>query len=294
MEDNDSDDGKVLNELEEYGNAGQLCCKRAINSFNGDDLAFQDSIDSGFSKFNTIITSLKALDEGFSSKNYVRKFLRALHLKWRENVTTIEELKDLSSLALDERIGNLEVHEVVMEKDYVIYRGKEEKIKSISLKAKKVFSDDETVTSKSDDKEYAMAICLRTCLEPDEWIKDSGYSKHMIGNKSLFSTYKAYDRVTTDSPAEEAETKSNVWDDGSDNVNPFGGENPRFHDNPLLTKETKLEPIIWDIGDEEKEYPSFQEEPIVLVEEELCPVYDANNKEEESLPVYDTDIEDVI
>ncbi|GKE28546.1 hypothetical protein Tco_1443930, partial [Tanacetum coccineum] len=36
-------------------------------------------------------------------------------------------------------------------------------------------------------------VCLRTCLEPDEWIKDSGCSKHMTGNKSLFSTYKAYD-----------------------------------------------------------------------------------------------------
>nr|GEU56659.1 retrovirus-related Pol polyprotein from transposon TNT 1-94 [Tanacetum cinerariifolium] len=35
------------------------------------------------SRFNTIITSLKALDEGHSSKNYVRKFLRALHPKWR-------------------------------------------------------------------------------------------------------------------------------------------------------------------------------------------------------------------
>nr|GEX54361.1 integrase, catalytic region, zinc finger, CCHC-type, peptidase aspartic, catalytic [Tanacetum cinerariifolium] len=35
-------------------------------------------------------------------------------------------------------------------------------------------------------------VCLRTCLEPDEWIKDSGCSKHMTGN-SLFSTYKAYD-----------------------------------------------------------------------------------------------------
>ncbi|GJT44538.1 zf-CCHC domain-containing protein, partial [Tanacetum coccineum] len=33
--------------------------------------------------FNTVITSLKALDEGYSSKNYVRKFLRALHPKWR-------------------------------------------------------------------------------------------------------------------------------------------------------------------------------------------------------------------
>ncbi|GJY14436.1 retrovirus-related pol polyprotein from transposon TNT 1-94 [Tanacetum coccineum] len=36
-------------------------------------------------------------------------------------------------------------------------------------------------------------VFLRTCLEPDEWIKDSGCSKHMTGNKSLFSIYKAYD-----------------------------------------------------------------------------------------------------
>nr|GEV24157.1 putative reverse transcriptase domain-containing protein [Tanacetum cinerariifolium] len=42
-----------------------------------------ESIDSVFARFNTIITSLKALDEGYSSKNYVTKFLRALHPKWR-------------------------------------------------------------------------------------------------------------------------------------------------------------------------------------------------------------------
>nr|GEU76620.1 alpha/beta hydrolases superfamily protein [Tanacetum cinerariifolium] len=35
-------------------------------------------------------------------------------------------------------------------------------------------------------------ICLRVDLEPDEWIKDSGCSKHMTGNQNLFSTYKAY------------------------------------------------------------------------------------------------------
>ncbi|GJS64891.1 hypothetical protein Tco_0679455 [Tanacetum coccineum] len=51
----------------------------------------EESIDSGFARFNTIITSLKALNEGFSSKNYVRKFLRALHPKWRAKVTAIEE-----------------------------------------------------------------------------------------------------------------------------------------------------------------------------------------------------------
>ncbi|GJU56809.1 retrovirus-related pol polyprotein from transposon TNT 1-94 [Tanacetum coccineum] len=35
-------------------------------------------------------------------------------------------------------------------------------------------------------------IFLVVDLEPDEWIKDSGCSKHMTGNQKLFSTYKAY------------------------------------------------------------------------------------------------------
>ncbi|GJX02620.1 hypothetical protein Tco_0186533 [Tanacetum coccineum] len=63
----------------------------------------EKSIDNAFARFNTIITSLKALDEGFSSKNYVRQFLRALHPKWRAKVLAIEESKDLTSLSLDVR-----------------------------------------------------------------------------------------------------------------------------------------------------------------------------------------------
>ncbi|GJQ99156.1 hypothetical protein Tco_0522141 [Tanacetum coccineum] len=35
-------------------------------------------------------------------------------------------------------------------------------------------------------------ICLGVDLEPDEWIKDSGCSKHKTGNRKLFSSYKAY------------------------------------------------------------------------------------------------------
>ncbi|GJU20694.1 retrovirus-related pol polyprotein from transposon TNT 1-94 [Tanacetum coccineum] len=202
---------------------------------------FEDeSIDSAFARFNTIITSLKALDEGYSSKNYVRKFLRALHPKWRAKVTAIEESKDLTSLSLDELIGNLKVHEMIIKKDSEIVKAKVER-KSIALKAKKESSDEECSTSGSEDEEYAMAmrrpdgeclkppkdknqrafvrvswsdsgeeddekvkdemclvahalseICLGIDLEPDEWIKDSGCSKHMTGNRKLFSTYKAY------------------------------------------------------------------------------------------------------
>ncbi|GJR94899.1 retrovirus-related pol polyprotein from transposon TNT 1-94 [Tanacetum coccineum] len=39
---------------------------------------------------------------------------------------------------------------------------------------------------------HGFPICLGVDLEPDEWIKDSGCSKHMTGNRKLFSTYKTY------------------------------------------------------------------------------------------------------
>nr|GEZ17053.1 retrovirus-related Pol polyprotein from transposon TNT 1-94 [Tanacetum cinerariifolium] len=121
---------------------------------NQDDKKGKNSV---FPRFNTIITSLKALDEGYSSKNYVRKFLRALHLKWREKVMTIEESKDLTSLSLDELIENLKVHKMIIKKDSEIVKAKGER-RSFSLKAKKESSDEECLTFESKDEEYAMAV----------------------------------------------------------------------------------------------------------------------------------------
>ncbi|GJU62999.1 hypothetical protein Tco_1244834 [Tanacetum coccineum] len=118
----------------------------------------EESIDNAFARFNTIITSLKVLDEGFSSKNYVRKFLRELHPKWRAKVTTIEESKDLTSLSLDELIGNLKVYEVIIKKDSKMVKGKRELNRSRALKAKKESSDEDSSTSDSEDEEYTMAV----------------------------------------------------------------------------------------------------------------------------------------
>ncbi|GJU25656.1 hypothetical protein Tco_1164277 [Tanacetum coccineum] len=112
---------------------------------------------SAFARFNAIIASLKALDEGYSSKNYVRKFLRALHLKWRAKVTEIEESKELTSLSLDELIENLKVHEMIIKKDSEIVKAKGER-KYLALKANKESSDEECSTSGSEDEEYAVAV----------------------------------------------------------------------------------------------------------------------------------------
>ncbi|GJR81436.1 hypothetical protein Tco_0152221 [Tanacetum coccineum] len=120
-----------------------------------------ESIDSAFARFNTIITSLKALDEGYSSKNYVRNFLRALHPKWRAKVTSIEESKDLTSLSLDEHTGNLKVYEIIIKKDSEIVKEKGER-KSLALKAKKESGDEECSTpgSEEDDEKVNNETCL--------------------------------------------------------------------------------------------------------------------------------------
>nr|GEX62396.1 zf-CCHC domain-containing protein/UBN2 domain-containing protein [Tanacetum cinerariifolium] len=116
-----------------------------------------ESIDSAFARFNNIITSIKSLDEGYSRKNYVRKVLRALHPKWRAKVTKIEESKDLTLLSLDELIGNLKVHEMIIKKHSKIVKEKVKR-KSLALKAKKESSDEECLTFGSGDEEYAMAV----------------------------------------------------------------------------------------------------------------------------------------
>ncbi|GJV33533.1 hypothetical protein Tco_1393933 [Tanacetum coccineum] len=114
----------------------------------------EESIDNAFTRFNTIITSLKALDKGVYSKNYVRKFLRALHPKWSAKVTAIEESKDLTSLSLDELIGKLKVYEVIIKKDSEMIKGKREQSISLGLKAKQESSDEESSTSDRKDEEY--------------------------------------------------------------------------------------------------------------------------------------------
>nr|GEV45759.1 retrotransposon protein [Tanacetum cinerariifolium] len=56
-------------------------------------------------------------------------------------------------------------------------------------------SEEDDEKAKDDSCLMAQAsseICLGIDLEPNEWIKDIGCTKHMTGNQKLFSTYKAY------------------------------------------------------------------------------------------------------
>ncbi|GJR07989.1 retrovirus-related pol polyprotein from transposon TNT 1-94 [Tanacetum coccineum] len=70
-----------------------------------------ESIDSAFARFNTIITSLKdLLDEGnFSKGRHKRSFLGVTSQMEEAKVTAIKELKGLTSLSLDEELFDFRV-----------------------------------------------------------------------------------------------------------------------------------------------------------------------------------------
>ncbi|GKA69546.1 zf-CCHC domain-containing protein [Tanacetum coccineum] len=108
----------------------------------------------GFTRFNAIVTSLKSLDLDYSSKNHIRKFLRALLLKWRAKVMAIEVAKDLATLPLGELIGNLKVYEMVLDNDGITSKSTKENVKSLALKAKvtrEQISDDSDTQDRNDE-----------------------------------------------------------------------------------------------------------------------------------------------
>ncbi|GKG33670.1 hypothetical protein Tco_0433829, partial [Tanacetum coccineum] len=92
----------------------------------------------------------------------------------------------------------MKVYEEVIKKDFKTVKGKKERSRSLALKVKKEVSDEDRSSSDSeawnDNREDEVGktkdetclvaqapdeICLGVNLEHDEWIKDSGCSKHM-------------------------------------------------------------------------------------------------------------------
>ncbi|GJV14762.1 zf-CCHC domain-containing protein [Tanacetum coccineum] len=107
-------------------------------------------------------------------------------------ITAIEESKDLSTLPLDELIGNLKVYEVVLEKDSETSRNKKEKYKSLALKARKVLSEEEATSSDSNDEEYAMTEDKKE--KDDRRCFKCGDLNHFISDcpKHSFNDQKAF------------------------------------------------------------------------------------------------------
>ncbi|GJX60406.1 retrovirus-related pol polyprotein from transposon TNT 1-94 [Tanacetum coccineum] len=175
--------------------------------------------------------------QGYSSKKYVRKFLRALHPKWRakakkessdeECSTSLSEDEEYAMAVRDfkkffKRRGRFMRQPRNNKNTFQRSRGDKngkgdrkcfrcgdpnhligECLKPLKDKNQRAFvggswsdsgeeDDDKVKDEISLVAQASSEICLRVDVEPDEWIKDNGCSKHMTGNRKLFSSYKAY------------------------------------------------------------------------------------------------------
>ncbi|GJS35707.1 hypothetical protein Tco_0534089 [Tanacetum coccineum] len=123
---------------------------------NGKSVAGKETRSGDLVEVNQISKSRKSkpLTIRKSLMHNMRKrvsYLKLGYSRWRAKVTAIEDSKDLTSLSLDELIGNLKVHEMIIKKDFKIVKAKVER-KSLALKAKKESSDKECSTSVSETK----------------------------------------------------------------------------------------------------------------------------------------------
>nr|GEY11325.1 zf-CCHC domain-containing protein/UBN2 domain-containing protein [Tanacetum cinerariifolium] len=242
----------------------------------------EESIDNRFAIFNTIITSLKTLDESFSSKNYVRKFLRALHPKCHVKVTDIEESKDLTSLSLDELIGNLKVYEVIIMKDSEMVKGKREQNRSLALKAKKKSSDEDSLTSDSEDEEYAMALIdFKKIFKRRGRFKDFEIVKAKVERKShVLKAKKEYgDKECLTSRSEDEESRDDKNGKGDRKCFRCGDPNHLIGECPKPPKDKNQRAFIegsWSDSSEEDDEKVKNKACLVAQASSEVPVVEEN------------------
>ncbi|CAJ2653255.1 unnamed protein product, partial [Trifolium pratense] len=95
-----------------------------------------ENIETMFTRFQILVSGLKALKRSYSTYDHVQKILRSLPIAWRPKVTAIEEAQNLKTLSLEALISNLRSHEMVLDADSETKK----KSKSVALQSTKTTS----------------------------------------------------------------------------------------------------------------------------------------------------------
>ncbi|KAH0689613.1 hypothetical protein KY289_016971 [Solanum tuberosum] len=99
------------------------------------------------SRFTSITNELRGLGEPIPVSKQIRKILKVLPKSWESKVDAITKAKDLTTLSMDELIGNLQTYEMNKKQGMTLKEGKKEK--SIALK-----TSQSEVTEEEDEMTY--------------------------------------------------------------------------------------------------------------------------------------------
>jgi hypothetical protein len=101
-----------------------------------------------FNSMDEIFNSIKGLGEDIEETIIVQKLLRSLPSRFNPKISTIEEMKDLENMKMDELHGILIAYEMRIEKD----NPSRESRKEVSFKASKKKKTEECKTSDCSDR----------------------------------------------------------------------------------------------------------------------------------------------
>ena len=107
-----------------------------------------ETITKMTNRLNALVTTLRKLGKPFTKEEVNNKILRILPKKdWESIVTSIEEAQDLATFPTNVLIGKLLTHELSIKQRGEEQVEKEEKKKTIALKALKEVSEEENEVS---------------------------------------------------------------------------------------------------------------------------------------------------
>lgn len=184
-----------------------------------------ETITDMFTRFTNIINALKGLGKVYTTSENVRKILRSLPKTWEAKVTAIQEAKDLTKLPLEELIGSLMTHEIIM-KEHLEDESK--KKKSIALKTISLEVDPEDEDGLDEDDIAYFSRKYKNFIKRKKYFKKHlSTQKESKGEKSKKDEVTCYEckrsgHIRTDCPLLKSSKKSKkkamkaTWDDSSE------------------------------------------------------------------------------
>ena len=184
-----------------------------------------ETITDMFTRFTNIINALKGLGKVYTTSENVRKILRSLPKTWEAKVTAIQEAKDLTKLPLEELIGSLMTHEIIM-KEHLEDESK--KKKSIALKTISLEVDPEDEDGLDEDDIAYFSRKYKNFIKRKKYFKKHlSTQKESKCEKSKKDEVICYEckrsgHIRTDCPLLKSSKKSKkkamkaTWDDSSE------------------------------------------------------------------------------
>ncbi|XP_039689400.1 uncharacterized protein [Medicago truncatula] len=197
-----------------------------VRKFELFEMKETETIDEMYGRFTIIMNELRSLEKDFTIHERVRKILRCLPRSWRHIVTAITEAKDLKKLRLEDLIGSLKAHEVLLQEDKSSNKSKMIALKtnqeSLNQELEMNFDNQQQELDEEDHQDQIILLtrklqrmiqrrdqnkrnfparkenakteldksqeCLIT-VKKKPWYLDSGCSRHMTGDKQSFLSF---------------------------------------------------------------------------------------------------------